>query len=80
MACSNTLFILRAGDAPPPPRCASGSIMINSVKMLQLHIHFQIFAAKINLVSQRECNLQSATIKFNTAMHMIIVMRIEKFS
>ena len=58
---------------PPPHRCASGSNLINSVKMLLLHIRFQIFVLKMRLLFQRGWNLQSAAIKFNTAINMITV-------
>ena len=61
-----------------PPRCASGRNLINSVKILRLHIRFQIFVLKMLLLSQRGCNLQAAAMKFNTAMHMITVACILK--
>ena len=61
------------GQAKSPPRCAPDSNLINSVNMLRLHIRFQIFVLKMCLWSQRGCNLQSAAMKFNIAMHMITV-------
>ena len=50
-----------------PPRCTSGSDLINSVKTLQL----RVFVLKLLLLSQRGCNLQAASMKSNTAIHMI---------
>ena len=61
------------GCIHPPPRCVSGSNLIDSVKMLRLHIRFQIFVLKMCLSFQQGCKLQSATMKFSTAMHMITV-------
>ena len=51
----------------------SSSKMHNSVKMLGLDICFQISILKMHLLSQQGCNLKSATMKFNTAMHMSTV-------
>ena len=68
---SYTLFIWR-------PRCISACNLIDSVTMLRLHIRFQIFVLEIHLLSQRRCYLQSAAMKFNTAMHMITVACILK--
>ena len=56
-----------------PPRCTSGSNLINSVKMLRLHIRFLIYVSKMHLFSQRGCNLQSASMRSNTAIRMITV-------
>ena len=56
---------------PPSPKCESGSNLINSVKMLWLHLHCQIFILKMCLMSQQGCNLQSIALKFNAAMQMI---------
>ena len=48
--------------------------LINFVKMLWLHIRFQMFVLKMRLLSQQGCKLQSAAMKINTGMHMIIAV------